>query len=360
MGDFMQIEKLDKNFAVLNDGDGTEKAVYTIPHEKFDLYGVYYQEDEKRFRRIPKEIADNISYNLSVLSTNTAGGRLRFATDSNTLGLQVTYPFLAHMTHMPYTGCNGFMLLEVTDKGFKYVNCFRPNFEEEKGFTQSVKVNGGVMKEYILYFPLYNSVDSLKILLDATATVENGKKYRDIKPVLYYGSSITQGGCASRTDGAYQALISKWNNVDFINLGFSGGCKTEDIMVDYLCGLDVSLFVFDYDHNAPSVEYLKNTHYATYLKYRKANPTTPILILSRPNIEGEKLNIERLKVIKETYVKAKKSGDKNVYFISGKQLFVKNDRENCTVDGCHPNDLGFYRIAKRIYKEFSRIDKRFI
>ncbi|MBQ7236766.1 MAG: hypothetical protein IJX03_06415 [Clostridia bacterium] len=355
----MKIEQLDKNFEIVNDGDGGEKAVYTIPHEKFDLYGVYYSEEEKRFRRVPKEVADNISYNLSVLATNTAGGRLRFCTNSGTIGIEATYPFLAHMTHMPYTGSNSFYLLEKTESGFKYINVFRPNFGEEKGFKQTIKIRGGAMREFILFFPLYNSIDSLKVILDADAKIENGSKYRDIKPILYYGSSITQGGCASRTDGAYQALISKWNDIDFINLGFSGGCKAEDIMVDYICGLDVSLFVLDYDHNAPSVDYLKETHYSTYLKYRKFHPDTPILMLSRPNIEGEEQNIARFKVIKATYDKAKKDGDKNVYFIPGKQLFKKEDRINCTVDGCHPNDLGFYRMAKRIYKELIKIDEKF-
>ena len=170
----MKIELLDKNFAVINDGEPGEKAVYTIPHKNFGLYGVYYAEDEKRFRRIPSEVADNITYNLSVLSTNTAGGRLRFSTNSKTIGIEVTYPSLAHMTHMPYTGCNGFSLLEEKGKKFNFVNVFRPAFGEETGFEQVIKVKGGKMKDYILFFPLYNSINSVKIILDVDANVTSG------------------------------------------------------------------------------------------------------------------------------------------------------------------------------------------
>jgi len=118
--------------------------------------------------------------------------------------------------------------------------------------------------------------------LDKNARVNGGKKYRDELPILYYGSSITQGGCASRPDHAYQALIAKWNNIDYINLGFSGNAKGEDIMVDYLASMDCGLFVCDYDHNAPTAEYLKNTHYCLYKRYREKQPSWLPLVLVKP------------------------------------------------------------------------------
>ena len=130
-------------------------------------------------------------------------------------------------------------------------------------------------------------------------------------------------------------------------------------MVDYLASIDCSLFVCDYDHNAPNVEYLKETHYALYERYRKARPNTPILFISRPDYEYGEDGADREKVIRQTYLRAKKQGDKKVYFIAGKTLYGNEDRENCSVDSCHPNDLGFYRMAKRIYKKMREIDKMF-
>ena len=162
---------------------------------------------------------------------------------------------------MPLTGSSGFSLFEEIDEGERFIKNLAPTSSDVHGFTVEASLNGDKIRNYILYFPLYNDVKALSISLDKTACVMSGKKYRDELPILYYGSSITQGGCASRPDQAYQALISKWNNIDFINLGFSGNAKGEACMVDYLASIDCSLFVCDYDHNAPDAEYLKNTHY---------------------------------------------------------------------------------------------------
>ena len=211
------------------------------------------------------------------------------------------------------------------------------------------------MRDYILYFPLYNPVRSLSIGLEKGARVDHGKKYKDIKPILYYGSSITQGACASRPDNCYQAMIEKWNNVDFINLGFAGNAKGEDAMADHLASIDCSLFVCDYDYNAPTVEHLKKTHYRLYERYRKARPTTPILFLTKPDLWGEDEK-ERERVVRKTYKKALAAGDKNVYFMAGKYFYPNDIRESCAVDGCHPADLGFYFMAKKIYKKMQEID----
>ena len=354
----MKIEQLDKNFAIVNQDNGEEKVVYTIPHEKFDLYGVYYDQTEGQFRRLHKDLADKVSAQVKCWGACTSGGRIRFRTNSSTIGLEATYPALVRFSHMPDTGCGGFTLLKKTDKGYKLINTFRLDLGKEL-LNQTISVDGGVMTEYILFLPLYNTVGSIKITLDKNATVTGGEKYRDVKPILYYGSSITQGGCASRPDNSYQALISKWNNIDFVNLGFSGGAKAEELMVEHILSYDVSLFVLDYDHNAPNVEHLKKTHYKLYKRYREVHPDTPILIMSKPDYERYPHNKERFKVVQETYKRAKEEGDNNVYFIAGKDLFGKKDRENCTVDGTHPNDLGFYRMAKKIYKKIIEINQIF-
>ena len=209
-----------------------------------------------------------------------------------------------------------------------------------------------------MYFPLYNAVNSLEIGLDEQASVCEGKRYREIKPIVYYGSSITQGGCASRPDNCYQALISKWNNIDYINLGFSGCARGEEAIADYLPTIESSLFVCDYDYNANTPEDLEKTHYRLYERYRAVRPDTPILFISRPNFKGTEEDKLREGVVCGTYERAKAQGDNNVYFLAGKTLFGP-DRENCTVDGCHPNDLGFYRMAKKIYAKMKDINESF-
>ena len=115
-------------------------------------------------------------------------------------------------------------------------------------------------------------------------------------------------------------------------------------MAELICGYDMSCFVMDYDHNAPTLEHLKETHEPFFKYVRERHPELPIILVSRP----DNCDDERINVILNTYNNAVKAGDKNVYFINGKDLFTDKDRDACTVDGCHPNDLGFYRMAKAI------------
>ena len=357
----MGIEKIDSNFAATQIAADGEKALYTLPCAPFDLYGVYFDEKNQRFVRMDLDVAESVSAKVCHLAKHTSGGRVRFSTDSTFFGVTVTYDNFNRMSHMPLLGSAGMILLEeLDDGGLRFVHGVKPSYRNEDGYTSSAKLSGGKMRNYILYFPLYNFVNSLQIELDASAKVAGGKKYREELPILYYGSSITQGGCASRPDTCYQAHISRWNNIDYINLGFSGNGRGEPAMAEYLGKIPCSLFVMDYDHNAPNVEHLKKTHFAFYETFRKLQPDTPILMISMPDYDRiPEQAKEREAIIRKNYRKARAMGDKNVHFIAGKTLFGKEDRVICTVDNVHPNDFGFYRMAKKIYSKMKQIDKKF-
>lgn len=356
----MRIEKIDENFvqAQLEKNDGRRK--YTIPCKGFDLYGVFYDEARGRFMRMDGDVADRVSTGVSALSKHTSGGRVRFSTDSAKIGLSVEYSALSQMSHMPHTGSSGFCLLEKSGNTYKTVFTFRPTYTDETGFSGEVEIKTGGKHEYILFFPLYNDVTKLEIYLDESANVYEPEKYKDIKPMLYYGPSLDQGGCASRPDSSYQAMVSKWNNIDFINLCFSGKAKGEPLMAEYLTTIDCSLCFIAYDGNAPTVEFLRDTHFKFYQIYRSVKKDVPVVFMSAPCFDNYRNAAENREVIIESYHRAKELGDENVYFLDGKILFGDKDREICTVDGIHPNDLGFYRIAEHIYELYGKIDKRFI
>lgn len=351
----MKIEKIDTNFKKQEYKQSTNQICYTIPCEKFDLYGVSYDENLHQFVRMDHRVAKEVSDGVGNLSTHTSGGRLRFSTDSSVIGISVTYPSLEQMPHMPLTGSCGFSLLEKINNTYKTVSIFRPNIDEKYGYTGQVKIEKEGIHEYILFFPLYNSVSELKIFLDSSATLYEPEKYRNIAPILYYGASIDQGGCASRPDCSYPAMLSKWNDIDFINLGFSGNCKGEPLMAEYLTGIDCSLFFMAYDGNAPSIEYLEETHFPFYEAYRKAKKDVPIIFMSVPPFDNFPNAHERREVLRRSFIKAQELGDENVYFMDGETLFGDHDREICTVEGIHPNDLGFYRIAKAVEKLYQEI-----
>jgi len=219
----------------------------------------------------------------------------------------------------------------------------------EDGYESIIYFNDNTERDLTINFPLYSNVSDLYIGLQETAILKNGGNYKYKNPVLYYGSSITQGGCASRPGNSYQAIISRMLDCDYINFGFSGNAKGEEKIVDYMSGLNMSVFVCDYDHNAPSVEHLINTHEGIYKRFREKNPELPIIIISKPDFNPYEFgDIQRRNVIYSTYINAIYNGDKNVYYIDGESLFKDEGRDSCTVDGCHPNDLGFMRMAETI------------
>lgn len=353
----MGIKDLDRNFEFENVDEASDLVFYRPTEPPFGLYGVFYDEKAQCFLRMPQAVAERVSAGVNTLNRCTAGGRLRFSTDSAKFTIRVQWSCFGRLPHMPLSGSSGFTLAEETADGVKFIAECMPDWCDENGFERSVALPGNEMRNYILYFPLYNEVTDLKLGLMRNARVGEGKKYKQVAPILYYGSSITQGGCASRPDNSYQALISKWNGIDFINLGFSGNARAETPMVDYLSSVESSLIVVDYDHNAYSAEYLRQTHYRMYEQLRKACPVKPILFISKPDFERDAEAEERLHIICETYRRAKTAGDDKVYMIDGRQLFGKEDRENCTVDGTHPNDLGFYRMAQAIGGEIGEILK---
>ncbi len=346
----MDIQKTDKNFKVSIAESNKTMRYFTIPDPHFALYGIFYDTDRRSFLRMPYETAQSVSEGCFTLNAHTSGGRLRFSTDSEYISIRVTWNSLTDMPHMPRTGSSGFTLIDET-MGHRFVTTFWPDQTDRNGFFRTIRPGKTGMRNYILYFPLYNDVTSVTLGLDEDCRIGKGKAYKDIPPVLYYGSSITQGGCASRPDNSYPALISKWTNTDFLDLGFSGNALAEQAMAEYLSSIPCSAFVFDYDHNAPSAAYLEKTHLSFYKLYRSTRKETPILLLSRPDGERDPEEKLRADIIRRTFRYAKSCGDNNIYLLNGKKLFKKKDRENCTVDGTHPNDLGFYKMAQEIYRQ---------
>lgn len=320
---------------------------YELPCEPFDLYGVKFDEREGGFYRLTKSEAETVGENVSALRRITAGGRVRFRTDSTVIRIRAkSWEF--RLSQMPDSGVSGFALVEKEDGVFVHVATFRPEQGENGFLERTAKLKGGKMREYMLSFPLYVGVESLTLGFDETAKIEHGERYGIEKPIVYYGSSITQGGCASRADASYQALVSKWLDADYVNLGFSGSARAETSMAKFIADIDASVFVMDYDHNAPTPEYLAETHFRFYKTYRARRRETPIVFITRPDVEHDPYIAARAAIVRATFDRAKEEGDENVYFINGGEFFPETERGNCTVDGCHPTDLGFYFMAKRV------------
>ena len=344
------ISKIDRNFAIHTSLNIDNVKFYDISDEHFSLYGVFFENGV--YRRLPENVARNTNNGVYNLHTHTAGGRIKFITDSSFIAIKAVMPDIGKMPHFALSGSAGFDLY--VGKKEEYHNSFIPPFDMTDGYEAVTYFECQKPREITINFPLYSSVAELYIGIDENATLKKTSGYKHKKPIVFYGSSITQGGCASRPGNSYESIVCRTLQTDYVNLGFSGSAKAEDEIAQYISRMDMSVFVYDYDHNAPTIEHLEKTHLKMFRTIREKNPDLPIVIMSRPKYKLNEEEKQRLAIIKNTYNSTIVSGDNNTYFIDGPEL-MKYAGNDGTVDGCHPNDLGFYSMAKVLIKRLKKI-----
>ena len=340
-----KMEKIDRNFAV-KAPQGEDRAWLDVGQEPFRVYGL--MRENGAYVRLPSAVAERVSDGVAFLNTNTAGGRVRFATDSPVIGIRAGMHNICRMPHFTLCGSAGFDLYDDTGEKPVYRGTFMPPYGREDGYESELFVGEGGVRRYTINFPLYSGVKTLEIGLKNGSALTADASYMSAVPIVYYGSSITQGGCASRPGNACQAMVSRALDCDFVNLGFSGSAKAEDAISDYIAQLNMSLFVYDYDHNAPTAEYLNATHEKMFLNFRAAQPFTPVIMMCRPQPNPNEDDLRRLEIIRATYENARKRGDENVYFINMHRAVAAFCGDSATVDNCHPNDLGFMAMANAV------------
>lgn len=326
-----------------------EFVFYNVKEAPFSIHGLYEPTAEGPFQRIPQSIAAPLGGWMPGLAYNTAGGRVRFRTNSGRMVIRAVTNHKSQMFHATPVMEAGFDVYIDEGRSTRYAGCTKPDFKlRESGYDATFWFPVGVEKDITVNFPLYGEVYDLQIGLEKDATLSAHTPYTHEKPIVYYGSSITQGGCASRPGKSYQAIISRKYDCDYINLGFSGSARAEDSIVEYMADLEMSAFVSDYDHNAPTVEHLKNTHHKMYEKIREKHPDIPYFMVTKPDFTYGENDMARRRVIMESYLEACRKGDKNVYFIDGSAFFNGVDIGDYTIDFCHPTDDGFSRMADYI------------
>lgn len=336
------IAEIDKNFIVQTKLDKSDIKFYNVREYPDCIFGLIYDE---YFRRMPEDIANSVNDGVKALHTNTSGGRIRFKTDSDYIAIYAVMPDKVQFPHASQTGLSAFDIYI----GKRYKKTFIPPLDMDGSYEGICYLEGNEMREITINFPLYNNVKELYIGISETAVFEEATPYKHNKKVLFYGSSITQGGCVSRPGLAYINILSSVLDFDFVNLGFSGSALGELVMAEYIAEQNPDIFIMDYDHNAPTPEHLEKTHEKFFKRFRELRPDTPVVMISSPNVRFENKSWERRReIIRKTYENAHKNGDDNVYFVDGKMLWGEDDWDLCAVDALHPNDLGHYRMAKYI------------
>ena len=357
----MDISKIDIRLA--SGGVDDKIEWYDSHNETFSLHGVFYNHKDKLYMRVPDEVTQaSGNPTLRGLSRMTSGGRLRFVTDSDFVAIKASLPAIIPTPNMSITLSHGF---SVYADGF-YQNRYSPTYYDffkvdefkmdKRMFFAEKKNIGKTSKDRVIdiYFPLYGGVSELYIGIAPGSTFKKAPKYEMEKPLIFYGSSITQGACVSRPGNDYVSIVARRFNADYINLGFSGGGNAEDSMIDYVTSLDGSLYAFDYNMYAERKDRVLPPHFSIYERIREKHPDSVILLYDKPAYDYEPYP-EREEIIYSTYEKALSLGDKKVCHIPAKALLGETERDCCMADVSHPNDLGAMRMADSIYAAVSKI-----
>ena len=319
---------------------------YSYKDKPLRIFGVVDFDKTGKLLRTPEYLRRELP-SLNFLGERCPGARLCFRTNAEKITLHIDFETFYFDVGMSIFSAHSAFVYVGERPVSRFAGIVHPSNYEEKSFSGSFS-KSCEMEDVTIYLPRNEIIADIRIDIDDEATIEAPTPYRDVKPIVYYGSSITEGGCSSNHSNAYNAILSRWLNVDYYNLGFSGNAKGELPMADFINGIDMSVFVYDYDYNAPDVDHLKNTHEPFFKRIREAHPALPVIMMSRPKARYNEDDKARREVIRATYDNAVAEGDTLVRFIDGETLFGHEDSELCSVDGVHPNDLGFYRMAKTI------------
>lgn len=326
---------------------------YTMFDKPIKVYGIHDFDKTHVIERLPKALREEL--NLVRLGERTPSARLGFRTDAAEFTVTVEVEVMHIDRGMAIYACQSANVYVGRGKDARFVGLVPPTGYDQTVTTATFK-KSGEMEDIFILLPRNENIVNVTIELPDGAAVEPPTPYHYERPVLFLGSSITEGGCCASLSNAYTALLSKWLDVDYYNYGLSGSCRGQLELADFFAGFDdISVFVLDYDHNSPSAEHLARTHEPFFRRLREHFPDLPVLMMTAPNYRHIGEADERRAIIRKTYDNAVAAGDKNVYFVDGKDFFGDEDVYNCTVDMIHPNDLGMYRMAKCVYPVLKKI-----
>ncbi len=299
------------------------------------------------FDRLPAAAEKTVTPAVWSLSRDSAGMMVRFKTDAT--AIHVHYKLRKAqlgMPHMPATGVSG-VDLYARDAGgkWRWVQVTRPATQEVR--AEIIKGLAPGFREYAAYLPLYNGVESLEIGVPRGATFE-GLAPR-AKPIVFYGTSITHGACASRPGMVHTAILGRRFDHPIVNLGFSGNGRMDAAVGEFLTQIDAAAYVIDCLPNMkPSDVTAKCVPLVKQL--RAARPDTPIVLVEDRRMTNSWIipasttfHDENHAALRAAFQTLQKEGVKNLHYIPGDHLYG-DDAEGAT-DASHANDLGFMRQA---------------
>ncbi|MBT3569273.1 MAG: hypothetical protein HN494_10545 [Opitutae bacterium] len=306
------------------------------------------QERTRWFDRFPVKAEGKVTKAVWNLSRHSAGMMVRFKTDATTI--RAKWKLLSSrlgMPHMPPSGVSGLDLYARDAKGqWRWAAATKPNKQRMEATLLSGIAPG--MREYALYLPLYNGTESLDVGVLKGAKFESLAP-RKAKPLVFYGTSITHGACASRPGLAHPAILGRRLEIPVINIGFSGNGRMHNEVGDLMAELDAACYVIDCLPNMNATTVAERC-VPLVKQLRKARPKTPIVLVEDRRFANSwilpaksKFHDDNQAALQKAYKQLQAAGMKKLHYLQGEHL-LGDDTEG-TTDGSHPNDLGFLRQA---------------
>ena len=312
------------------------------------IEGRAFNDTAQYYDRLPANVTTNVNGGVRFMKHQTSGMMFRFRTDSKKLVFKWSpYNECLSMDHMPSTGVSGIDVYRFDEKTgiWRYATTGRI-WDAKKGGSLSMRWTPG--EACIVNLPLYNGLKSFKLGIESTAKVEAlGPRKSGIgKPVVFYGTSITHGGCCSRPGLAFVNWVGRDLDVPVVGLGFSGSGKMEFEMSEHLVRIDASCYVLDclWNMDLP----LMKTNYEPFIRNLRAKrPGVPIVMAEHCNVYGNAKD-EKDAYIRKLYEKLVSEGWANLVYLPNDEMYA-GDYEG-TVDGVHPNDLGMQSMKNAFGK----------
>ncbi|MFE0558529.1 SGNH/GDSL hydrolase family protein [Paenibacillus sp. NPDC058910] len=346
--------QLDQNMKIENHG-ADERIWYSPKRGPFQVSGFGWFHTERIYRRLPAVPEVYIRPEVDALANCTSGGQIRFRTNSRSVSVRVCLTAGSSMYHMPPTGECGVDAYIGGPGHWLHAGTARFQAGQVEYESSIFDSETSAARSFLLNMPLYQGVEEIWIGLEPGAEVWAPESYDSSKKVIVYGTSITQGGCASRPGMSYTNIVSRRFHLEFINLGFSGNGKGESELAVLAAQIpEPACLVIDYEGNAGSTESYRQTLPLYIETYRKVHPEVPIILISRIRHGAESFKPEilegrlaRKKFQMDLIRQLTEAGDQNLTFVDGSD-WLGDDPGETTVDGVHPTDLGFKLMADRL------------
>lgn len=314
------------------------------------IEGRAFDDVEHWYDRLPAGVTTNVNEGVRAMKHHTSGMQFRFSTDSKSLAFKwIPYSGGLSMDHMPSTGVSGIDVYRFDAKSGRWLYAATGRiWDAKKGGSLKIAWTPG--EACLVNLPLYNGLREFSLGIDPNAEVRSlGPRKSGIdKPVVFYGTSITHGGCASRPGLAFVNVVGRDLDVPVVNLGFSGSGVMEYEMSEHLARIDASCYVLDclwnMDFDRHGGRRNVNVNYEPFIRNLRAKrPGVPIVMAEQCDVFCGGPN-EKDRYIRALYEKLVAEGWQNLVYLSKTEMY-SGDGEG-TVDGCHPNDLGMASMAR--------------